>query len=321
MKTHRWLRWQLAGLAFLLAPVGEAADAACPPAGNLCECVGEASKFNIVATGKVSALERKLVYYGYGYLVETYVEGHICGTKVLASGPVGHPTYLTDILATRGAGSVAMSFAKKDPYNDGGYGVSAFDVATGGGKISGEENVEASVIDITGTHPKVPSCQQAILDVQTANATLSAMTPTRDLGFVRVRGDYLDIDADPGVNVWTADRIQVIPRSYYGYPQRASLYINFDVDTEWVIINTGGLTVGELSSIYTSDPEHTIINLVGQGPSVKVGKFGSIEPAVVAPLRNVLIGLQLGDFAIGSVMGKHVRLSGSTAFNGWYFCE
>ena len=307
----------LSGLLVALAAGGAApASAACPE--DVCDCVGEAKNFNLVAEKRMQIIEGFYNAGGYVYPIETFVDGHVCAPKVLLSGPADHGSTVYDLLATSGPQSIAARFRSRDPYRTGGYGAYADDVITGGGIIRGESVLGASSIDTTGTSARVPQCRQAILDMQSASATLAALTPTMSLGTLTVRrGEYIEIDVGPGVQVIDADRITITPRRYNdGYASGASLDFRRGPDTTQVIVNTRGLFIGELSNLTGAD----IVNVVGTGTTVRVLQYGYLEAPLLAPQRRVDIGLQLGDFAVGSIMARAIRMRGSTAFNSWTVC-
>jgi hypothetical protein len=178
--------------------------------------------------------------------------------------------------------------------------------------------LQANSIDTTGTSDRVPQCRQAIVDMQSASAMLGALTPTMTLGAVTVRrGEYVEIDVGDGVQVIDADRILITPRRYNdGYAAGANLDFRRGPGTTQVIVNTRGLVIGELSSLTGAD----IVNVAGAGTAVRIGQFAYLEAPLLAPQRRVSVGLQLGDFAVGSVMAKSIRMRGSTSFNSWSIC-
>jgi hypothetical protein len=310
----RWLPWQLA--AILLLSTAGLARADCPNPADICECVGEAKNFNLVATKDIRIGDYRQVYYGYPYFTQAYVQGNICTNRVNARGHIYYPTYLgDDVLLLRGPGSWAAKIRKHgDRYGYGGYGVTADLIATGGGHIRGEENLSVYEVDTSGTHPGLDPCEQAIVDMESASAALAALTPTQDLGRINIRGEYVYIEAGPGVAVLQASRISVRPIRYEGYPEPGWLYIEWGPETEAVIINTSDLRVGDGCQVYSDGPQDkTIINVPGKGRKVYIEDLAFVEPPILAPQRPVRVGHGLGDYAVNNVMGKRIRLKGSTA--------
>jgi hypothetical protein len=300
--------------ALLLLPLASIAsvEAACP---NVCDCMGQAKSFSLVAEKLMVLQEATLNYYGYAQLIETYVGGDVCTPRLLASGPSGYGTFMYGALATNSKGTAA-SFRQKGPYQDNyTYGVQVDLLATGGGAVKGLANLDYYTLDTTGTHPRVGDCRQAILDMKAASETFAALPPTQVLGTFLVKDDFATIEAGPGVNVIDMTRMLLLPGSSYGISGAAILDIVTEDDTEAVIINTLGLVVGEFCQIYADDPTKVIINVVGPGPQVRISPFALADLTILAPERTATVGMQLGDFAVGGLMAKRVRLKGSTAYS------
>jgi hypothetical protein len=174
-----------------------------------------------------------------------------------------------------------------------------------------EENVGGD-IDVTGTYPKLPSCARAIADMEAASATLAALPPTQEIGTLDVRGDDVYLDMGPGVNVIAADRIRVLKGSYYG----SYGYLHIDAGVaDAVVINTKGLTVGTYGFISTYEPEKVIINVVGPGPAVRIGRFAGIEIPILAARRTVSVGVQAGDFYTVNIFANRITLKGASVFD------
>ena len=54
--------------------------------------------------------------------------------------------------------------------------------------------------------------------------------------------------------------------------------------------------------------------------TVKIGRHTTIEATLIAPERTISVGPQVGDFYLGTIMGKRVRLKGSTAVGSLDAC-
>jgi choice-of-anchor A domain-containing protein len=301
----------------LLAAVVRAAPAqgGCP---NVCDCVGHGKQFDVMASKLLVVQSGSFAYYGYPYQVSGLVWGDVCAPKVLAFGFGSAPASLYDVLATNSTGTAA-SFGKLGRYD--GYGASAYTVATGGGAVKGIQNLTYYAIDTTGTEPRIADCRQAITDMQSASTTLGALPPTGQLGTLIVAGTEYDIDAGPGVTVLNADRIVMLHRGESGLSGAASIYISTAATTEAVIINTRGLVTEEYSQFYVDDATKVVINVVGKGSTVRIGRHSTIEATLIAPERTISVGPQLGDFYVGTMMGKRVRLKGSTAAGSLEYCD
>jgi hypothetical protein len=297
-------------------------EAACP--SNPCDCLGEVKNFTLVASKLLVIQEGRQTAYHYDYLAGAYVEGGVCAPRIVASGSVVLPTHFTYGFATAGPGKIAASFSRRIPpgYDgDYGYGVDALGVSTGGGSVKGIQNLsDADVVDTSGTNPGIASCQQAMLDMETASATLAALPPTQNLGTVLVKGTDLDLAAGPGVNVFAADRIYVLPRKDGEFLEGGRIFVETVPTTEAVIINTSGLWIGDVSAIHTTDLVRVIINVVGGGATVKVGRDGFSEAPILAPERSVTLGVQDPELGMSPVLARRVRLKGGTASDNFSAC-
>jgi hypothetical protein len=298
-----WLGSFMALAGGLLAPV----HAACPQ--SLCDCLGETKHFTLAASDKLSIKQGFLSYYGYNYLFGTFVLGDVCGPTAFLSGPSQNPrTQVGSLVALAGPGTVAARFLTLDSQHLNIPGVVADLVATGGGAIAGD--VQAGVVDTTGTHPRLASCQQAITDMQSASATLAALTPTQDLGRVVVRGEMRNIAVGPGVQVIAATSISLHSTGTYGLGNSGVLRISADPGTQAVILNTSRLTVGRDCALAFSGPSDTmIINVSGKGATVRIADT-SYSEAILAPQRSVTVGI---DTTPSNIYAQTIRVRGTDA--------
>jgi hypothetical protein len=296
-----------------------AAAGACP--SDPCDCLGEAKNFTLIGSKLVVVQEGRQTAYNYDYLVGSFVIGGVCTPRLVASGPVGLPTHFTAGYAVNGPGRIAASFAQRIPPGyEADYGVSTLYLSTGGGSIKGLRHAAELIVDTTGTDPGIASCRQAMLDVESASATLAGLVPTHDFGKVLLKGTDLEIEAGPGVNVVTTERIYVLPRKEDGFLEPGRIFVTTVPETEAVIINTSGLWIGEVSGIFIQDPVRVIVNVVGPGPTVKIGRDGFSEAPILAPERSVSVGVVDPELSAGPIMARRVRLKGGTAYDNFSAC-
>jgi hypothetical protein len=292
--------------AVLLACSPRGARAACPQ--DICDCIGEAAKFDVVATRILSMKPGVSGYAPYTYASSAVVVDDGCATKARILGTEYAVSEIDDLFLLQGPGAVAGRFRTNRGYGYPGTWVLG-DLATGGGKIAGGVDVSGS-LDTTGTHPRLPECAQAVADAQSASASLAALTPTMDLGRLVVRGEYLTIPVGPGVQVITASHISLLNRPYYGYRYGAILQFDLDAGTEAVILNTGGLIVDRASAIYGPD-DQMIINVPGPGPTVVLKREATVTPGILAPERRIFVDSS-GDLGfITNLFGEKVQLRGA----------
>lgn len=329
-----WMALSVRLLVVLATCLPTAARAACPE--SICDCLGEAKTFSVVASGVPSIKGGRYRFTGGypGYPTGTFIEGDLCAPAALLSGFVDSQTGLFNLIALAGPGRIAAQFYAHDPYHEGySYPGVLVDeqVITGGGRVVGEVEVGVG-IDTTGTHPRLGSCQQAINDMQSASATLAALAPTQDLGRVSVRGETFEINAGPGVNVIAATeialRVKRVPP--YEYPEPAILQINLDPSTQAVIVNTPRLRVrGECEIVvdYSGSEGKVILNVPGHGSTVAISLQGTVTVPILAPDRRVLVGGKLvtgvfewGDYSVVNLFARRVSLR--TAFvQESFFCR
>ena len=298
-------------VAVTLVPI-VSAWGACPD--NLCDCLGAAGTFSVLASGRMKAKTSKVSVSGSPYQVPMEILGDACMTLGQFGGDSDVPAE-TGLLAFLFAGpGPAVKFQAKKFYGVLEPGVYVHgDVATAGGTILG---LAATIIDgtpdTTGSHPSVGRCQQGAAAVGSASAALAALTPTVTLGKLIVKGGsgtpYV-ITAGPGVTVATAERITVKAARVDGYPDGSEIDIETDSATQAFIINTPKLAVGKLSTITATDPTKVIINVTGPGGRVAIDNNASIDVAVVAKDRKITVG---ANATTGNLYGKDVQVKGGS---------
>jgi hypothetical protein len=284
--TARRATWAfLAGAALLT----QAARAACPQ--DLCDCLGKASGYAVVATEDVRVGGSSITFTR---LLETSCAPHL---RIAGAASFNSDTLTQSLFATAGPGSAGVELRGR-------LRVLA-DVATGGGTIvQGPQATVSGAVDDTGGHPGVAACQEAIDEMTAAAATLAALAPTRDLGTITLRDTDLTLTADPGVNVWTANSIRLLGSAAVG--GGAALTITLDPATDVVVINTPHFRARR--AWIDGDPQRVMINVTGTGDAVVIQDSG-ILPTVLAASRVVRqrIASDVNAF------GRQVRIRGGHA--------
>lgn len=306
----------LAALLFGVLPLTQAGPAPaqiCPQ--DICACVGDAGRFDLVGT-KVDVSAGKVRYSGYSYPIPGNVDSSVCATTGRFSGISGGESMISgDIICTLPPDKTAVTLRGYKYYGYPQPGVSVGgDIATGGGAIKGMDfALVTGITDTTGTHPRVASCQQAVVDAQAASATLKALAPAQDLGELIIEaGNSHEIYAGPGVQVINATKIRLKSKKYYGYPIGAALNINLSETTESVIVNVAEqLSVGKECNISVAggDPSAVIINVHGPKAKVQIGKGASVDPAILAPTTRTLNVPQYA--TVGNLFGTKIRIKGA----------
>lgn len=296
----------------LCASPALAATATCTD-NNICTCLGEASRFDVIAGQALKVRLGRTRNSGYTYPVSSGIAGSVCGqTASVAASTDAIIDIGGDMMLLAPAGSVAATFKAK---GDGSAGTSlGGDLATAGGSIKGAELVFVNgVTDTSGTHPGITTCTQAMGDATAASTHFAALATTQDLGKLIVRGGSATpavISTHAGVNVITATTIAVQPARVDGYREGSELQIDIDSSADSVIINTGSLRVGASCLVSLTgevDQTKVIINVTGKA---KVSKDASVEPAILAPTGSVIA---LTGSTVSSVFGRKVLIKGAQA--------
>jgi len=290
MRSRRWAG--LAGFAMLLA--ARPVSAVCPT--DLCDCLGEAGHFALVGTD-VSIRPGIPSPRVYGYPVQSSVDTSVCATtadlfgKLHGETAIGDDVILTDTTGTAGELKGYRAY--------GGYAYPGVliggDLATGGGFVKGLEfGVIMGATDMRGRNPRVAACARAADDAQAASTAFSLIPPTQIItnGRLVAIGAIREINATAGVNVIRFGDLILKAHRQGGYTTGSVLNINLAPNTDSVIVNvTGKLAIDRESQIKVNggDIEDVIINLIGKRPSLKINADATVEPAILAPGRTVLV--------------------------------
>ncbi len=249
----------LVGVSLALL-VGVPAGAQCPQ--RLCDCLGEAGRYVIVAAEDVR-------FGSGGFLGRIF--GDTCATGIRASAGPNSPTepFTMSLFATMGPGSTAIRLG-----GSGSLGVMG-DVVTGGGSVAIGRLVRVDgVVDESGTNHGIVSCLQAVNDMQDAAGLFASLTPTRHLGSISLTNEVQVLTADPGVNVWAANSIRL---------RKATLEIETG-PSDTVILNTPLL---KWKGAIVGGPG-VIVNVTGSGAAVSmyVGGSSSSSGGTQCPVRG-----------------------------------
>jgi hypothetical protein len=299
-------------LAALLAATSfTRAHAACP--GDVCDCLGTAKQYDVVALQGLKIKRGKIPASGYAYYTPTFISGPVCAPTVLSGGAYYDPHSLDDTTASGSVGTVAK-FKSKGYAGYNGYATAIEgDLATGGGGISGEDFVfVAGTTDTTGTHPGVAPCAQVLASLPALNATLGALPATQTLGSQVFRdGSYHAINVTgPGIHVIFMSDLKLSAKTYDGYAQPTELEIVVDPAATSVIINVGRLQIGHSCFVY-GDPTKVLINVTGM--AAKIGRESSLELPVLAPLASVKVDAFTS--LLAPIYGRKVLLKGPETEN------
>ena len=279
--------------ALAVAAIAAPAWAACPQIP--CDCMGAARNFVATATGQVRLL--------VAHQTNPRAYDDLCARQVYLGSvpfPAGANTRAESIVATAASGKVGATLIGASNV----FG----DVVTGGGSVRQQGDVSiGGVIDTSGDDPRVATCQQAMLDGAAASATLGGLLPTRPhLGSIRLRGESMSLTADPGVNVWTADLIDLRaggPPDFHP----ANLAIALAPDTESVIINVGRVKLANGANILSTDAKRVVVNVPGPGSPVVLTRYASVRGFLLAPERTVRMETQ----QTSTVVGREIRYRAS----------
>lgn len=306
-------------LAVLTAPWLLAAGSAfAQPVADICETLGDARQYAIVARGSFKGKSFPVRDYSeiawYGARLE-----NVCAVK----GQAQSTSNEGDAIMTSAKGG-AFTFKRTNEDADESY---VNQIVTGGGTVSGLQYGEAYYgVDTTGKNQLVRSCGDAQAAILAASRDFAGRTPTHSLGSILVRpGETYVMDLrgtqSPVVNL---DSLVLAPTSSpyrlpycdnYPGPENATLEILLDPGEHQIVINVAGtLRIGNCAWLdwFASDLNPIVFNAVGSGGKVSIGK-GDHQPAIfLAPERSIdhrgLDGWY--DATVGGLFGKNVQLSG-----------
>jgi hypothetical protein len=296
--------------------------ATCPE--SLCDCLGAATQFDIVAMGSVSlrpgvrCSENLCSWYGSGTgeaCAETArLFAHFDGFDDWVGGSVSR-----DLVLLAGPGSVAgrLIGSREEPDEVAVYRT----LATGGGRVLAP-NATIGTLDTTGTNPLVSVCRDAVDATLLVSQELAALAPTQSLGRIDLRGDEsMVIDAGPGVNVIDATSINLQPLVALGYYSAPTLFVRAAPETQSVIINTKKLKIGPFSGVEIlgeDRPFRFLINVNGRGAKVRLGLNAYTEVPLLAPDRVVQLAFSVDDSS--AIFAKRVDVRGALVGSGEPLC-
>lgn len=289
------------------------ARATCP--ADVCDCLGGASQYDVVALEGLKVKRGKLPASGYAYFIPTFISGPVCAPTVLAGGAYYDPNGMADTTAQQSTGTVAK-FKSKGYAGYNGYAtIIDGDLATGGGAVAGTDFVYVTgTTDTSGAHPNVAPCAQALTDLPALGTTLAALAPTPgdDMGSQILRdGAYHTISVTgSGEHVISMTELKLAPLMYDGYPQPTALLFDVAPEVTSVIVNVGKLQIGNSCFVY-GDATKVLINVTGT--SAKIGREASMELPVLAPLASVKVDAYTS--LLAPLYGRKVLLKGPETEN------
>ena len=97
----------------LAASTARAALPDCP--GDVCVCLGQAAKFDVVAGASVKGKAGKISASGSSYVVPAAIAGRVCAETAAFAGSSDSPDSMTELVLTAPSG-IAASFKAKKVY-------------------------------------------------------------------------------------------------------------------------------------------------------------------------------------------------------------
>jgi hypothetical protein len=293
---------------------------------DLCATLGEAGRFVIVTSSKLTTRRSTVPYIqGIGF------SGSVCierGTLDIAGVYASAAVLGGDLVATRAAGT-ALNIRGIGDDDFGGQAFVEGDVATGGGRIRGEFDEVEGVVDTTGSHPAVARCTDAMADAALASEVLAALAPTQVLGHVFVPlGEQATIDARGG-GVVQIDSLVLDGQRMQREEGETIRTCDDGVDTalsiladpgDTVILNVGRVDVRNCARIRPQvvggsvAAPGVILNVPGKGRRIRIGVEADLFRSVnlLAPQRNLEVVGSSYDFqtALSHVWVKRAVVGG-----------
>ena len=294
--------------------------------GDACFICGPLGDLPLYSAVALKTITTKLGASAYQSWFGTEFYGSACVGRGRFRGARVFEQYTDgNIVATATTGT-AIRFLTTPPYTT--YTPNAIDgdVVTAGGAVNGTAAIYdlRGIIDTTGSHPAVAACVQAMADERRAATRFAALAPTQVLGDVHVgpgqeftisggQNEVIQVNSltvsggndDPGCN-----------RYSYTHPA-GRLYMYVD---SGVINVTGKVQFGNCSYVETGG--EVLLNVIGKGPTIRVGREVGNTPAILAPDRTLLAaGAQDDDYTyVHPFVGKIV-VSGITLMtDNYFFC-
>jgi cysteine-rich repeat protein len=263
-------------------------DCTLPCPADFCDCLDSAALFDVVGT-LVDIAPDKLSYSGYSYPIGAETTGGVCALTGKFAGKADAETAIgTDLVATSGVGTTALKVKGYKLYGDPMPGLAVGrDLVTGGGIVKDlAATVVAGATSLTGTHPLVATCTDALTDAQAASNLFKALPANQTLDKIVVPGgEDVRIDAGPGIYVIAATSIQVKSFKDYDEFEGGTLTIGVAPETDAVIINVEkGISLSQGAGIVVDGaPERVILNVHNGFGKVKVSAESVVDPAILAP--------------------------------------
>ena len=220
-----------------------------------------------------------------------------------------------NVIATKATGT-AIRFPPVNPNAVLYYNEIDGDVVTAGGAVKGIPPIDnsQSVVDTTGTHPALAGCLQAMADARRASAKLAALPPTQVLGNVHVRpGQFFEIIGGPN-EVIQIDSLHLEGGATNLFCNRSSAG-ELDFEGGPMVINvTGRVQFGSCALVDTTGD--VVLNVVGKGPTIRLGKAVA-GPPILAPDRTLVVGGGAGPDFITSThpFVRRLAVSGISVMN------
>jgi len=255
----------------------------------LCATLGSAVRFGLTVQKTLVAKAGKVK----GELQHMVIESDVCSTKTQLNGAgvsnFGAAIY--DVVALEPArAAVRLQDQGTEDVEVSGA------VVTGGGTVQGETTAAQSIAT-TGTSPALATCSAAIADMLAASDSFAALAPTATYGTLDIGpGDTVEIDAGSpaggflGVIELSSVRIRgQVERSTGNCV--ASGRLDITGPSNLVVNVRGKLEIGPCGSLQAFGPSQPtqIVNVVGTGPSVRIGGTSDHVPALLAPRRKVVV--------------------------------
>ena len=254
----------------------------------ICLTLGALPVYSAVVQSTLTA--KLTAVYGYAWFGTEFFgtacvgRARIRGARFIDHESRGH------IVATSNVGT-AIRFTDTPPYA---YTTNEVDgdIVTGGGAVSGNSTLEylGGTVDTTGAHPELAHCRDAMTNARRVSARFASLPPTQVLGDVHVGpGERVDITGAPG------EVIQVGSLTVSGGAAGQDC-TNFsftkppgvlNISGDSMVVNVNGkLQFGNCAEISSSTD--VVLNVVGTGPSVRVGKK-NFPPAILATDRTLIV--------------------------------
>ena len=286
----------------------------------ICATLGDLPLYGAVVQQTLSAKLGSSIYGNLSF--GTYFYGSACVGRAALRG-VHFFEYDTpgDLVAMTATGT-AVRFGSTNAYTYTPNEIEG-DVVTAGGAVKGISAIYdlRGVIDTTGTHPALAGCARAMADARRASAVFASRPPTQVLGDVHVgpgqsfeisggQNDVIQVNSlrvDGGGGGKSCDRYR-----YSGYP--GQLYVYGD---SMVVNVTGRVQLGDCAYVDTSGD--VVLNVVGKGPSIRVGREIGGAPAILAPDRTLVVtGAEDDDYTYVHPFVRKIVVNGITLMSDNY---